>query len=149
MSFALDVNILLYASDRESPFHKRSTEFLQRQVSASEILYLPWPTIMSYLRMSTHPSICRQPLSPHQATANIDALIRLPHVRTLAEDEGFWEVYRDIVGAGSVRGNLVPDAHLAALLKQHGVRTLYTHDLDFRRFPFLAIVDPLAPDARS
>jgi predicted nucleic acid-binding protein len=43
-----------------------------------------------------------------------------------------------------VRGNLVPDAHLAALLKQHGVRTLYTRDGDFRKFPFLDVRDPLA-----
>jgi predicted nucleic acid-binding protein len=41
-----------------------------------------------------------------------------------------------------VRGNLVPDAHLAAILKQHGVRTLFTRDTDFRKFPFLDLRDP-------
>jgi predicted nucleic acid-binding protein len=41
-----------------------------------------------------------------------------------------------------VRGNLVPDAHLAALLRQHGVRRLYTADTDFHRFPFLEVSDP-------
>jgi predicted nucleic acid-binding protein len=43
-----------------------------------------------------------------------------------------------------VRGNLVPDAHLAALLLQHGVKTLYTKDTDFRKFDFLNVRDPLA-----
>jgi predicted nucleic acid-binding protein len=43
-----------------------------------------------------------------------------------------------------VRGNLVPDAHLAALLKQHGVRKLHTRDGDFRKFPFLDVRDPFA-----
>jgi hypothetical protein len=41
-----------------------------------------------------------------------------------------------------VRGNLVPDAHLAALLKQHGIRRLYTNDADFRKFPFLDVRSP-------
>lgn len=43
-----------------------------------------------------------------------------------------------------VRGNLVPDAHLAALLREHGVRTLYTHHRDFRRFDFRDVRDPFA-----
>jgi len=50
----------------------------------------------------------------------------------------------EVAGSFPVRGNLVPDAHLAALLKQHGVRTLYTRDADFRKFPFLDVRDPFA-----
>ena len=53
-------------------------------------------------------------------------------------------VYREVTGSFPVRGNLVPDAHLAALLKQHGVRTLYTRDGDFRKFSFLDVRDPFA-----
>jgi predicted nucleic acid-binding protein len=49
-----------------------------------------------------------------------------------------------VVSAWPARGNQVPDAHLAAILKQHGIRTLYTHDRDFRRFDFLRVIDPLA-----
>ena len=44
---------------------------------------------------------------------------------------------------GAVRGNLVPDAHLAGLLRQHGVGTLYTADADFRRFDFLRVRNPI------
>jgi hypothetical protein len=40
----------------------------------------------------------------------------------------------------------VPDAHLAALLRQHGVKKLYTHDRDFLKFSFLDVRDPLASD---
>lgn len=43
-----------------------------------------------------------------------------------------------------VRGNLVPDAHLAALLRQNGGRALYTRDGDFRKFSFLDVRDPFA-----
>ncbi len=65
-------------------------------------------------------------------------------MRCLAEEEGFWDVYRGITGRIPVRGNLVPDAHLAALLRQHGIKTLYTHDRDFRKFDFLDVRDPVA-----
>lgn len=73
---------------------------------------------------------------------NVDSLLRLPHVRVLSEEEGFWRIYREVANAFPVRGNLVPDAHLAALLRQHGVRTLYTNDSDFRRFSFLQVLNP-------
>jgi uncharacterized protein len=76
-------------------------------------------------------------------TANIETLLKLPHTRFLAEEEGFWDRYRELTAEVSTRGNLVPDAHLAALLRQHGVRKLYTHDRDFLRFSFLDVHDPL------
>lgn len=99
---------------------------------------------MSYLRIATHPSIFAAPLSPSEALGNVSALLQLRHVRTLSEQEGFLEIYREVSGSFPVRGNLVPDAHLAAILRQHGVRTLYTNDADFRKFDFLEIRDPLA-----
>jgi len=58
--------------------------------------------------------------------------------------EDFLQVYREVTGAFPVRGNLVPDAHLAALLRQHGVQRLYTADADFRKFTFLEVRDPFA-----
>jgi predicted nucleic acid-binding protein len=65
-------------------------------------------------------------------------------VRALSEGEGFLEIYREVTAQFPVRGNLVPDAHLAALLRQHGVRRLYTVDRDFRKFDFLEVADPFA-----
>jgi uncharacterized protein len=143
VSFALDVNVLLYASDSSSPAHDRARRFLERAAAGDDLLCLAWPTVMSYLRMATHPRIFASPLSPSDALGNVEALAVLPHVRLLAEEPGFLEVYREVTGAFPVRGNLVPDAHLAALLKQHGVRTLFTRDTDFRKFAFLDLRDPL------
>jgi uncharacterized protein len=142
MSFSIDTNILLYASDRGSPFASRAAAFLEECATGSDLFYVAWPTIVGYLRIATHAGIFASPLSPDEATANIHALLALPHVRTLGEDDGFWDVYRGVAGAFPVRGNAVPDAHLAALLRQHGVATLYTNDADFKRFPFLRTVNP-------
>ena len=43
-------------------------------------------------------------------------------------------------------GNLAHDAHTAALMREHGIRRIYTRDTDFHRFPFLEPVDPLSAD---
>lgn len=149
MSAAIDVNLLLYASDADSPFHARAKQFLAESVARRDLIYLAWTTVMSYLRIATHPAIFAKPLSPVEAMGNIDALVALPQVKLLAEDAGFWAIYRETADAVHARGNIVPDTHLAALLRQHGVRRLYTTDRDFRRFDFLEATDPLRPDPPS
>jgi toxin-antitoxin system PIN domain toxin len=98
---------------------------------------------MAYLRISTHPSIFAAPLSPREAEANIESLLALPRVRVLGEGDGFWSAYRAVAEA-PIRGNLVPDAHLAALLLEHGVHLLYSRDRDFFKFPTLRVEDPFA-----
>lgn len=143
MSYALDVNLLLYAADEQSPHHAAAREFLDRCVAGPEVCCLGWLTLMSFLRMATNPRIFARPLTPEAAERNVSALLDLPHMRTLAEQDGFWEVYRRVTRGLAVRGNLVPDAHLAALLVQHGVTVLYTHDADFRRYQDLRVRDPL------
>ncbi len=143
MSFSLDVNLLLYASDQGSPHYVPASRFLAECAAGQELCYLAWPTLMSYLRMTTHPRIFSQPLSPNEALKNIRGLLSLPHVRPLSEGEGFLDVYQVVVGTIPVRGNLVPDAHLAALLRQHDIKTLYSTDTDFRKFAWLHVRNPL------
>ena len=143
MSFGLDVNILLYASDGGSPLHPQARAFVEKCASGREVFCLAWVTIMSYLRIATHPSIFGRPLSHDEAMRNVEALLSLPHCRVIGEEEGFWETYRATTTDVPTRGNLVPDAHLAAILAGHGVTTLCTHDRDFRKFSFLNVRDPL------
>lgn len=143
MSYSVDVNILLHASDTSSPWHERATDFLGACTVRPELFCLAWPTLMAYLRISTHPSIFAAPLSPREAEANIESLLALPRVRVLGEGDGFWSAYRAVAEA-PIRGNLVPDAHLAALLLEHGVHLLYSRDRDFFKFPTLRVEDPFA-----
>jgi hypothetical protein len=144
MSYAVDANLLLYASDEASPRHTKARQFLLERAADPDVFCVAWITLMSYLRIATHPRIFARPLTPAEALGNVEALLRLPRVHVLSEAEGFLVVYRGVTGSVVVRGNLVPDAHLATLLRQHGVRTLYTSDTDFRKFRFLDVRDPLA-----
>lgn len=142
MSFAVDVNVLLYASDSASDCHSLAAAFLRSVIAGTEICYIPWPTVLSYLRMATHPRIFATPLSPREAQQNIGRLLNCAHIRCIAETDDFWQTYQQIADTIPARGNLVPDLHLAALLKLHGIRTLYTRDRDFARFPFLRVINP-------
>ena len=90
---------------------------------------------MAYLRIATHPTIFAKPLTPDEAMANLKMLLALPHVRVPSEEDGLWTVYRQVTRDLAVRGILVPAAHLAALLRQHGIARLYTNDADFLKSP--------------
>jgi predicted nucleic acid-binding protein len=97
---------------------------------------------MAYLRISTHPGIFTTPPSPDEAMGNINALLEVPHSKVLSEGPRFWDVYRDVTESIVVRGDLVPDAHVAALLLEHGIKKIVTNDMDFLKFPFLRVSNP-------
>jgi toxin-antitoxin system PIN domain toxin len=142
VSYSVDANVLLYASDQSSPHHEAARRFLASRATDPDLFYLAWPTLIAYLRIATHPRIFSSPLPPAEALGNVERLLQLPRVRVLGEADGFLDVYREATRGTAVRGNGVPDAHLASLLRQHGVQTLYTADADFRRFSFLDVRNP-------
>jgi predicted nucleic acid-binding protein len=124
MSYSLDVN---RSSLRFGP--------VQRTRSRGQPLF---GAVCSRPRTATHHRIFDSP-------ANLTALLALPNVRTVAEQDGFLDAYQRVTANQVIRGNLVPDAQLAAILFQHGVRTLYTRDRDFRKFECFDVRDPFLP----
>jgi len=144
MSLAVDANLLLYASDRESSFHERARPALERLVGGSDIIYLFWPVIMAYVWVATHPSIFEHPMPPERARNNIETLLARPNVVAPGELDAFWDRFRDVASEADARGNLVTDAHIVALMIQHGVRTIWSNDRDFRRFAGIEVHDPFA-----
>jgi uncharacterized protein len=143
LSATVDTNVLLYAANDDDETHLASRELLERLAGGPDLLYLFWPTIMGFLRISTNPAVFPDPLPPDQATAAIADLIDRPNVRTPSEREGFWDLYR-LTADPQTRGNHVPDVHLVALMRQHGVKVIYTRDRDFRRYDGIEPRDPFA-----
>lgn len=143
MSYSLDANILLYASDESSLWHQAARTFLESRPLDPDILCLAWPVLMAYQRIATHPGIFDRPLAPETAWENIRQLTALPRARVIQETDTFLSDYREVASAASALGNLVPDAHVATILRQHGVRRIYTADSDFRKFEFLEVINPL------
>ena len=143
MSASVDANVLIYAANVRDPLHGPARSLVERLSAGPDLLYLFWPTIFAYLRITTNPRALLSPLASSQAIENIDGLLRLPHVVTAAEGGAFWGTYVASGGRES-RGNAVRDTHLATLMRESGVRILYTRDRGFRRFDFLDVRDPFS-----
>lgn len=143
MSQTLDTNLLVYATHIESPFHERSRALVEYLVAGPTIAYILWPAVLGYLQIVTHPGILEVPLSTGEAMANVENVVAPAHIRVGGELEGFWSTYRRVADDVRPRGNLVPDAHLVALMHQHGVSTIWTRDRDFRKFTGITVKDPL------
>ena len=144
MSHTVDANVLLYASDESSPVHARARAFVERLAAGPEIAYLFWPTVMAYLRIATHPAVFARPLTADEAIGNVEQLLVRAHVRTTGEQERYWERFREVAEDAMPTGNLVPGAHLVALMLENDVRTIWTRDRDYRRFGRIEVRDPFA-----
>ena len=142
MSYTLDANVLLYASDEASLMHRPALEFVDRMAAGPEIVYLFWPIVMAYLRIATHPAVFARPLPAGEAVGNIEQLLGRPHVRSPGEQDRFWLRYRAVADDAAPTGNLIPDTHLVALMLENDVRTIWTRDRDFRRFRGIEVRDP-------
>jgi uncharacterized protein len=141
VSVTIDANVLVYASNEADPAHQPARRLVEQLAAGPQLVYLFWPVLMGYLRIVTHAAILPRPLPAADAVANVEALLERPHVRAPGEAEGFWELYR-VTAGDHTRGNDVPDAHVAALMRQHGVATIYTRDRDFRRYDGIDARDP-------
>ncbi len=144
MTMTVDANVLVLAVDESSPRQGRARQLLDWIAAGPQVVHLLWPALLGFIRIVTHPSIFARPLSPSAAEAAVERLILRPHVRVDAELEGFWSAYRRAAADVKPRGNLVPDAHLVALMHQHGVSTIWSHDRDFRKFSGITVKDPFA-----
>jgi toxin-antitoxin system PIN domain toxin len=142
LSYSVDVNVLIYASDSRSGHQAKARELLASCAASDDVFCLAWITVLAFLRISTNPRAFSNPLTPDEAYSDIGRLLAFPRVRLVHEEDGFWDAYRRVCRGFVVRGDDVPDAHLATLLYQNGVRTLYTNDAGFRRFEFLDVKNP-------
>ena len=139
----VDTNLLIYATDADSPQHARARAWLQERLSSTTPLGLAWLVILAYVRITTRPGIMRRPQSPEQALGSVHDWLAQPYVSLVTPGEHHWPLLRNLLTTTGTAGNLVPDAHLAALAIEHGC-ALYSADHDFKRFSGVEHVNPLA-----
>ncbi len=142
--FVVDTNVLIYAAERSFEEHGPCRKALARWQRSDTAWFLCWNILYEFVRVVTHPRVFRQPWDAVSAWSFIEVLLASPAVSILGETERHGTVAREILKSlPPIRGNLVHDLHTATLMKEHGVRVIYTRDTDFHRFPFLEVRDPL------
>ena len=138
----VDANILLFAVDAASPFHEAAATWLTDRLNGPRNIGFPWSSLNAFLRISTHPRASTHPLTSDEAWS---------HVRDWLAAEPAWiplptERHADVLGSlmstYQIRGNLVPDADLAAIAIEHGL-TICSADTDFARFREISWENPL------
>ena len=139
---ALDTNILVYARREETPFHRQAYKLLKGIASGENPWALPWPCVYEFLRVVTHPRVFDPPTPLEDAIEDLEFLFQSPSLVLLGEGPAHATHLSRVIREGQASGNLAHDAHIAALVMEHGVRELWTIDRDFTRFPGLRIRNP-------
>jgi len=139
----VDANLLLYAVDERSPFHERSLEWLTAVLNGTRRVAIPWMSLVAFMRISTNLRATDRPLSPSQAAGFVRDWLAAAVVWTPAPGPRHVEIVLDLVEDGQLSGNLISDAHLAAMAIEHGL-VLASNDSDFSRFEGLRWENPLS-----
>jgi hypothetical protein len=139
----LDANLLLYAVDRDSPYHARAAAWLTEALNGDRRVALPWQTIGAFIRISTHPRVTQRPLTAARAWKYVADWLDAPATWVPAAGDRTVSLLADLVTKHNVTGNLVPDAQLAALALEIGA-VVQSADSDFARFPEVRWNNPLA-----
>ncbi len=143
--FLVDTNILVYAADEDSPYHSPCLSLMEEWRKQTSPWYVTWGIIYEFLRVSTHVRVFRKPWSVTEAWSYVDALINSPSAGILTPGERHATVATEVIKSMPfLSGNLLHDAQTAILMREHGIKRIYTRDADFHRFPFLEPVDPVA-----
>jgi uncharacterized protein len=140
---AVDTNLLVYAHREDAAFHATALERLTEVSESGQPWAIPWPCLHEFYAIVTHPRIYAPPTPPARAVEQIEAWLECPTLALLSESANHWSALKPMLAAARVQGPLVHDARVAALCLQHDVKTLWTADRDFARFPALRAVNPL------
>lgn len=138
----LDVNVLVEAGHRDAGRHGATADWLSAALGGSRAIGLADAVLVGAVRVLTHRKVFTDPATPTAAWAFIDSVRQAPAARPVPPTEASWRRFGALLTADQgLRGNLVPDAWLAALALSHGA-ALGTRDRGFARFPGLSIVAP-------
>jgi toxin-antitoxin system PIN domain toxin len=137
-----DVNLLLYAHDENSEFHSAASAWL-RSILSTEQVFFSWHTITGFLRIITNPRTSFNPLTINQAIEIVGSWLEPDNTHLVFLEKKNWPLFSSILIEGQATGNLVMDAHLAAMAASCGAAVAST-DRDFTRFPEIQHINPIS-----
>ena len=131
-----DVNVLIYAHRQDADEHKRHEEFLLKVISGDEPFAVPDIVLSGFLRIVTHPRIFSATTPIEVALSFVDDIRSADNFLSINPGRRHWEIFTSLCRKAGARGNLIPDAYLAAICIESGCE-LVTTDREFSRFPGL------------
>ncbi|NBD95891.1 MAG: PIN domain-containing protein [Gammaproteobacteria bacterium] len=137
-----DANLLIYAVNRDAPHHEAARFWLERVLSGTSAVGMPWLVLIAFIRLTTNPRIFESPLSPESALDIVSGWLSQPCASMINPGDRHWLIFSRLLRRDGTAGNLTNDAHLAALAIEYDA-TLHSADNDFRRFEGLDFVNPL------
>ncbi len=129
----VDANVLLYAVNSASAHHRRARSWLDEALAGDEAVGFAWIVLLAFLRLATHPAIFARPLTADEAMGVIRNWLSRPPAVIVGPTPRHVDLLAGLLLEAGTAGNLVNDAHLAALALEHGA-ILVTFDADFGRF---------------
>ncbi len=137
-----DVNLLLYAHDGDAPRHDSARRWWEDLVNGAERVGVPWVVSTAFVRLLTQRKVLLRPATPEQALDYVREWFRFPHITPINPGPDHLAHMRRNLAAAGVGGNLVTDAHIAALAMEYQAE-VHSNDSDFSRFPGLRWRNPL------
>ena len=138
----VDANLLIYAGVKDQAEHPAAEAWLRQQVSIGHRIGIPWQSLLAFMRITTNPRLFARPATIENALSMVDAWLRLPMVWVPQPTERHAQILGGLLREVNAQGNLITDAHLAALAIEHGLQLCST-DGDFARFDGLRWTNPL------
>jgi uncharacterized protein len=143
--FVVDTNVLVYSADPDSEFHASCRRRLQAWREQTSPWYVSWSICYEFLRLCTHPRVFRTPWTVTQGWRFLESIFDSTSVGILLPTTRHAALLSEVITKLSqMRGNILHDAHTAVLMREHGIKEIYTRDTDFHRFPFINVIDPVA-----
>lgn len=140
-----DVNVLVIAHRRDASRHERMLGWLEAAVNGANPIGVPSIVLSGFIRIVTHPKVFAIPTPLVEALAFCEAIKDAPNASPIIPGPRHWRIFTELCALSEARGNLVPDAYLAALAIENGAEWITT-DRDFSRFPGLRWRHPLAEE---
>jgi hypothetical protein len=129
----VDANVLLYAVNSDADHHERSRRWLDASLSGEDTVAFAWIALLAFVRLSTREGLFPHPLSMDAAMDRVDSWLAAPSAVLLEPTIEHGRVLRSLLAPLTTAGNLVNDAHLAALAVEHKC-DIVSFDNDFSRF---------------
>jgi uncharacterized protein len=144
MAGIIDTNVLLYAANKDSDEHTAAAKFLSNALASPEQWFLTEGIVYEFLRVSTHAKVFPKPLDWRESMHFLGPFLESSNFLILSPDERHWLLLDEVLASLTrPSGNLFFDIRTAVMMREYGIREIYTTDTDFLQFPQIKVINPL------